>query len=44
MYDVELTEIPNITKAGEYTDHMWFILSSSVHIMDQEGMYDYGII
>lgn len=37
-------EIPQIERAGEYTRSMYFIINSNVHIMDKEGMYDYGVI
>ena len=36
--------MPVIDDAFQHSSHICLIVSSSVHIMDQSGMYDYGIL
>lgn len=44
IFDKDLVEFPQITKAGDYVTHLYFVINSKVHVMDKEGMYDYAII
>ena len=35
---------PVIEKAGEYPKNVYFITSGKIHLMDKNGLYDYGYI
>lgn len=37
-------ELPVIEEAYEPSKNLYLILSGTVHIMDQAGLYNYGII
>ena len=35
---------PQIIKQGEMSNKVYFLISGLVHIMDKNGLYEYGII
>jgi len=37
-------EEPIIIKAGTRPKNVYFIISGQIHIMDKEGIYEYGIL
>ena len=36
--------MPQIIKFGEKSDRVYFLMSGLIHIMDKNGLYEYGII
>lgn len=39
-----LIENPVIEKSGEISKYIYFIMKGQIHIMNKNGMYEYGII
>jgi hypothetical protein len=41
---IKCTQLSVIEKAGEHPKNVYFITSGKIHLMDKNGLYDYGII
>jgi|TARA_B110000285_G_scaffold190399_1_gene217612 hypothetical protein len=37
-------EIPVIEQSGRVSKHVYFVLSGQIHIMNKNGMYEYGLV
>jgi len=41
---IKAIEIPVIIESGKMSENVYFLIQGKVHIMNKEGMYEYGII
>lgn len=42
--DLNSNELPVIEQADEKSKHVYFLISGQIHIMNKEGLYEYGIL
>ena len=41
---MKYTEEPIIEMAGNIASNVYFIISGSIHLMNKDGLYDYGML